>query len=103
MAKWAWSAGEADGGEVGQVGDWSSGPPGICVEWAGCHESERGSEWAQMTDSRGRSRWAGPLSGLSSAPLHFSLNQAEDRPLREGAYLLRRQGEGEGVFLSSEF
>ena len=103
VAKWAWSAGEADEGEVGLVGDWSGGPPGICVEWAGCCESERGSEWAQMTDSRGRSRWAGPLSGRYSAPLHFPLNQAEDRPPREGAYLLTRQGEGEGVFPSSEF
>lgn len=69
VAKWAWSAGEADGGDVGQVGDWSGGPPGICVEWAGCRESERGSEWTQMTDSRGRSRWAGPLSGLCTFTL----------------------------------
>ena len=51
MGTWAWSAGEADGGEVGQVGDWSGGPPRhMCG--VGGHESERGSECGQMTDSR---------------------------------------------------
>lgn len=70
---------EADGGEVGQGGDWTAGRPGICVEWAAV-SPERGSECGQMTDSRagGRPSLSEPLLCTFTFPLNPGRGQTPE-------------------------